>query len=409
PGVLNEDPEVMAKLALAKKYGRPIDGHAPQVYGEELKRYAEHGISTDHECATVEEVKDRIACGMKVSLRHGSAAKNLDTLIDAVTDETAEHCMFCCDDVNAAEVFHDGHMQRHLRLAVARGIDPMRAVQMATINSARHYGLTDAGSIEKGKNADFAVVDNLKDFNITQTWLWGQKVAQDGQLLVDFNEGRIPKSVLSSVRIAPMTEKDFDIALPSGKARVMHVIAKELLTDEEIVELKTTDGLFDAKANPGYATIAVIERHNATGNVGLGIVSGYVKANTVMNGAVATTIAHDSHNIVAIGDSNRDMLIAVKELERMGGGMVLVKDGKVAASLKLEVAGLMSKEPAEVFIPKQVAFHKKARELFDIVEGVDPVMTLSFLALPVIPALRVTDMGLFDVRKFEPVSVAIDS
>lgn len=408
PGVLNDDPEMLAKLKLALDRGCPIDGHAPLLSGEGLKIYAAHGISSDHECSTLKEVQERIACGISVSLRQGSAAKNLDTLIDAVTPETAPHCMFCCDDINAAEVFHDGHMQRHLRLAVSRGVNAMTAVQLATINSARHYGLKESGSIDAGKRADFTVVDDLRNFNVLQTWICGRKVAENGKLVVAVNAAEPPAEVLSSVHIQPVKKKDFEIHLPSGKARVIEVVARDLLTHAKIETLKTVNKLFNAKLNPGFAQVAVIERHNATGNIGLGIVSGYLKPGALMNGAVATTIAHDSHNIVVIGDGPENMLTAVNALKDMGGGMVLVKNGQVAAALKLEVAGLMSKEPADVFIPQQVEFHRKAHELFDIVEGVDPVMTLSFLALPVIPELRITDMGLFDFAKFAHVDVAVE-
>ncbi len=407
PGVLYQDPEVMDKLHLAKERGCPIDGHAPQVSGEALKAYAAAGVMSDHECSTIEEVRERTALGMGVNLRLGSAGRNLEKLICAVTDETADKCMFCCDDVLPAEVAENGHMQRHLRLAVAAGLTPMRALQMATINAARHYGLNDMGAISVGRKANFAVLSDLTHFTVTQTWINGRKVSENGKLLVEVKTSPIPEAVLSSVNFAAITKENLEIPLSGTKARVIEIVPFDLATRSRVKDVALKDGKFNAPMNPGLATLAVVERHHATGNIGLGIVSGYLKAGSQMNGAVATTIAHDSHNIVMLGDTPESMLAAAEELKRIGGGMVLVKDGQVVESLPLEVAGLMSSESAESFIPKQAAFHKKARELFEIADGIDPLMTLSFLALPVIPELRVTDLGLFDVTKFELTQVSV--
>ena len=407
PGVLAGDEKLLKKIALARSLGRPVDGHAPGVKGINLQRFAAAGITSDHECSTPEEVRARIACGMAVNLREGSSARTLRTLLKAVTPENAASCLFCNDDAHACDVKARGNMQKHLRIAVEEGLPAMEAVRMATINAARHYGLKEVGAVAPGWRADLAVVDNLTDFNVTDVFLKGRLAAQEGQIIWKAPVKTIPDTVLSRVNTRPLSEKTFALPLTGRQARVIRLVPNDLLTEEDIRPVVTSDGLFDAARNPGLVKLAVIERHHATGNRGLAILSGYIREDARMDGAVAVTVAHDSHNLIIAGGSDADMLTAAEALRCTGGGMVVVKKGRVEALLALPVAGLMTTETAEVFIEKQAAFYAKLRSLFDFAEGIDPVMTMAFTALPVIPAVRLTDMGLFDVTRFAFTTVEV--
>ena len=407
PGVLHKDQDLMAKLALALAHHRPIDGHAPLLTGKDLKAYAAAGVTSDHECSTTEEMLERIACGMTVLLRQGSAAKNLQQLLPAVTKDNAAFCCFCCDDTHPDDIVRDGHMEKHLRMTVAAGFDPMTVIQMATINTARHYRLEQIGAIEAGRRADFAIVDNLKDFNVRDVFLKGIHVAHDGQLVQEATHPSLPDHITHTVNHAPITVDDFKMPVTSDTLRAIGLLPDELLTESLTVNVQTTEGRFECKDNPGLLKIAVIERHHASGSMALGIVKGYLKEGAYMQGAVATTVAHDSHNIVVIGDNDHDMLKAVEMLKVLQGGQCAVKEGAVVATLALPVAGLMSNKDAESVRREQHDFEKSVHEHFDIAEGVNAAMTLSFLALPVIPHLKITDRGLFDVDKFAFTTIEV--
>lgn len=403
PGVLGHDPDLAAKLLHAQKRRRPIDGHAPGILHEARSATAAAGITTDHECSTLEEMRESLARGMKVIIREGSAAKNLRTLIQGVTPRNSRRCMFCSDDVNPADVERLGHMEKHLRMAVEAGVDPMTAVQMATLNAAEHFGLP-GGAIAPGKPADFAVVEDVTTFRVAETWHRGELVAKDGKLTKPIRTPIQPEAVLSRVKLQPVGLETFRLPVPSGEANVIGIVPHEIVTKAEVRTVATdAKGNFDASLNPGLVKLAVLERHHALGTVGLGILSGYVAADARMDGAVATTIAHDSHNIVCAGGSDADMLAAVRALEALGGGMVVVKRGEVVASLALPAGGLMSFEPADAVARGVAAVLRAAEEALHLGEGLEPVMTLAFLALPVIPELRLTDLGLFDVRAWSHV------
>ena len=400
PGVLRKDPDLIAKLALARAHDRPIDGHAPLLSGQALKAYATAGVSSDHECSTIEEMLERIDCGMTVLLRQGSAAKNLAQLLPAVTQANAAFCCFCCDDTHPDDIVREGHLEKHLRMAVAAGLDPITTVQMATINAARHYGLTHLGAIEAGRKANFALVDNLKDFNVCDVFLNGVHVAHRGRLLHPSSHPMLPKHITHTVNPINVALSDFQMPLASNKLRIIGLLPNELLTETLIEDVLCLNGLFQCNENPGLLKIAVIERHHATGNMALGVVKGYLKEGALMQGAVATTVAHDSHNIVVIGDNDSDMLKAVETLKTLQGGQCAVNKGEIVATLALPVAGLMSDKDAESVRLEQHNFEKAVHEHFDIADGVNAAMTLAFLALPVIPHLKITDQGLFDVDKF---------
>ena len=407
PGVLAGDEDLLAKLALAKSCGKVADGHAPMLSGAALARYAAAGVSSDHECSTPEELADRIAAGMTVNLREGSAAKNVKALLRAVTPENAIRCFFCNDDAHAEDVRRFGHIQKHLRIAVAEGLPAMTAVRMATVNAAAHYGIHDAGALVPGRRADVTVVDNLTDFNVTKVFLKGRFVAEEGRLLAPATPIPVPFQAQRTVNIAPVTVATFAVPLRSGRARLIGMEAGEILTQSLVRPVATKDGFFDAALNPGLVKLAVVERHHAYPQAGLGILAGYARRETAFPGAVAVTVAHDSHNLIIAGGRDEDMVAAAQRIAKMGGGLCAVKEGRVVAELPLPVAGLMSDRSVDDFIAAQTAFNRALRDAFDFAPGIDPVETLSFMALPVIPTLRVTDKGLFDASLgvFVPVDV----
>ncbi len=407
PGVVNADKDILEKLALARNAGKIIDGHAPMLGGTELDAYACAGVLTDHECSSPEELKDRIERGMFVLIRQGSAAKDLKRLIAGVTPENAWRCAFCTDDSSPEDVLTHGHMDKHLRLAVECGLDPLLAIRMATIFPATCYNLRGKGGIAPGYVADFVCVDDLKNFQAQEVFCRGNLTAKDGKMLVQPACPPLPAAVTSRVQIAPIEAAHFRLPLPNSRARVIGLEPHSLLTRSLEREVRTTDGCFDCEKNPGLAKIAVVERHKGSGNIGLGILEGYVAEGKHFGGAIATTIAHDSHNIVVAGDSDEDMLTAVLALRETGGGIVLVKGKKIIDQLPLPVAGLMSDQPVEKIAPAKKQLFERARQEYNIHPGAEPVMTLSFMALPVIPELKVTDQGLFDVTRFCFTPVAL--
>lgn len=404
PGVINADSQVLAKLALARAHGKCIDGHSPALDGADLDVYAAMGISTDHECTNLHEMQARLERGMYVLLRQGSASRDLPTLVKGVTAANAHRCLLCTDDRHASDILKKGHIDRLIRLCVHHGLDPLLAVCMASLHAAQCYGLRHKGAIAPGRDADFVLVDTLKDFNVREVYAQGVKVAEHsaggGKVCVPLDES-IPPEVMNTVNIAPLNVDNFALPVPTGLARVIGVQAHSLVTKAlQKSVIITNEGLFDSARNPELTKVAVIERHQATGSMALGLLHGYTRPNLRLNGAIATTIAHDSHNIVVAGDADADMLHAVHALQTMGGGIVLVRDQKVVGSLPLPVAGLMTDLDAEEVSQRMEQLITQARRDFAIHPQAQPFMTLSFMALPVIPELKLTDQGLFDVRNF---------
>lgn len=410
PGVLQGNPDVLAKIALAQSHKKPIDGHAPGIATNmglsALDAYIAAGIRTDHECDTVQEMLERIERGMYVIIRQGSAARNLPTLIKGVTPLNAHRCLFCTDDRHPSDILQHGHISYLLRLAVELGLDPMLAIRMASLNPAQCYGLNSKGGIAPGLDADCLLVENLQSFRVVTVYAKGKKVAENGQLCIPIH-APTPKEVTGAVRPAPLTLKELELPLPTGKARVIGVQPHNVVSKALERTIHTTDGFFNPALNPGITKIAVIERHKGTGNVGLGLVEGYTAPNTMLGGAIATTISHDSHNIVVAGDDDAEILLAVQDLIAMGGGITLVKNGAVLAHLPLQVAGLMSDQSAENVHASIRHLLTLASQEFGFNEDAEPFMTLSFLALAVIPTYKITDQGLFDVRTFQFVPVSI--
>ena len=411
PGVIHKSPDVLQKIALALAHHKPVDGHAPAIDKSlgalALDAYIGAGIGSDHECETVEEMQARIARGMYVAIRQGSAARNLPTLIQGVTPANAHRCVLCTDDRHPGDILENGHINYLLRLCVQHGLDPVLAVRMATLNTAQCFGLRHKGGIAPGLCADAVLVEDLQAFRVLEVYAQGQKVAEAGHLCVPLN-APTPAEVTGAVRPAPLSAEALHLPLPSGRARVIGIKPGTIVSEALECSVHTRQGRFDAQANPGFTKVAVIERHQGTGHVGVGLLQGYAAPGQLLGGTVATTIAHDSHNIVVAGDDDADMLAAVEDLRRMGGGITLVRHGQVLEHLPLPVAGLMSDQPAEDVHRAFERLLHRARAECHFAPGVEPFMTLSFMALPVIPELKLTDSGLFDVRTFSMVPVAVE-
>ena len=402
PGLVAGDDDVLEKMARTLAAGKVIDGHSPMVSRSTLDVCAALGIGTDHECTTVEEMEERIARGMYVLLREGSASRDLQHLLPGLTPENQRRCLFCTDDRQPSDILERGHIVNNVRMAVRFGIDPVSAVRMATLNAAECYGMRDRGGIAPGRRADMVLVEDLKDFRVLACWAGGELVAKNGGMLRSLSMAD-PGSLCKSVVLAPLPEHPFSVRVPSGRARVIGLRPHSLITDCLLRSVETgADGEVELARNPGLLKIAVIERHHATGKMSTGLLDSRYG---LKNGAIATTIAHDSHNIVVAGDSEADMLSAVREVERMQGGIVMVSQGKVLARLPLPVGGLMSDRPAEEVSARLNELFALASSHYHIWEGADAFMTLSFLALPVIPSIKLTARGLFDVDRFTFVDV----
>ena len=396
PSVINGDEDMLAKVKLAHDHGYIADGHSPGLKGQALQAYSMAGIKTDHECSTVDDMLARIRLGMYVQIREGSACKDLVKLVQGVNANNARRCLFCTDDREPKDILDGGHVNKNLRIAVEEGLDPLTAITIGTLNAAECYGLKHKGALAPGYDADVVIIDNLTDFNAKRVFCAGNEVARNGEMLVEI-ENYTSETVLNTVNIAPIEQSHFDLPLTSTKARALGVRPGGVLTNALEVEVVADDkGLFDPKLNGDLNKLAVIERHKASGNMSVAILADY----GLKNGAIATTVSHDSHNIVVVGDNDADMLAAVKHVEKIGGGFVLVQNGEVIGDLPLAVGGLMSEQPAELVAETMGELLEKARNVFAINPEIQPLMTLVFMSLPVIPALKLTSNGLFDVTTF---------
>ena len=405
PGVIHAQDEVLDKLLAAKERGLRIDGHSPMVFNEELNAYAAAGIANDHECSTVEELKDRIARGMYVFLREGSVTQNLRTLLNGVTDNNYQRCVLSADDLQAKTILEKGHLDNSIRICIEEGVSPLRAIQMATINAAQCCQLTDRGAIAPGLRADLVIFSDLAQPEIEATYIKGELVAEKGTYLPTVKRISTEK-VQSSVHIDKFQMEQLKLNLTSDKARAIEVIPQEALTNEAIVSVKRDDqGQFVFDPKQDVTKIAVIERHHNTGNAFVGLLKGY----GVKKGAIGLSIAHDSHNLIVTGTNDEDMAAAVKTLKEQEGGVVLIESGKIIGNMALPVAGLMSDLTGEKVAQQEAKINRLAHEVLGVSNNVDPIMTLGFMSLAVIPNLKITDIGLVDVTKFEIVPVSVEA
>lgn len=404
PSVINHDQKMMNKLWLAKDHDRVIDGHSPGVKGKDLVAYVMGGIMTDHECSTTEDMLSRIRLGQYILLREGSTCKDLLNLIPAITPANARRCVLCTDDREPADILATGHINKSLRLAVENGLDPVLAVTIATLNAAECFKLKDKGAIAPNYDADLLIVEDLVSFKAKHVFVAGQEIARDGQLLVEWDD-YVADSVLNTVNTAELTASSFTLPLKTEKVNVIGVNPGSVVTSHLIMDVKKdSNGLFSCQQNPGLNKLAVIERHHATGNIGLGILANY----GLKNGAIAVTVAHDSHNIVVVGDNDNDMLTAVEDIKQMGGGFSLCQNGKVLAHLALPIGGLMSDKSAQEVADNLHHMINVAKEYFGINPAAHPLMTLVFMTLPVIPQIKLTSTGLFDVKAYQPIELCIE-
>ncbi|MDZ4131495.1 MAG: adenine deaminase [Dethiobacteria bacterium] len=398
PGVIAGDEEVLAKLAAAQLAGKVIDGHAPAVEGAALQTYLSAGISTDHECITAEEALAKLRGGMKIIIRHGSASSSLAELLPLVNALNAGSFMFGSDDRDAGELLGKGHLDDLLKTAVALGADPLLMIRLATINAARHYRLYDRGALAPGYRADLVVFDDLKSFHAHLVVKDGRLVAREGELLVKIPEYQPPQKALNSVKLRrPVNENDFVLTLPAGKNPVIGVVPGQLITEKLLLDPKRgLDGAVVADAAAAINILAVVERHRGSGRMAVALVRGI----GLERGAIASSVAHDSHNIIVAGVEEKAMAAAVNELAGIGGGFVAVDEkGELIASLPLPVAGLISTKSAVEVAAEMEKLLAAVAQLGSKLP--QPFMTLSFLALPVIPTLKITDRGLFDVEAFK--------
>ena len=390
PAVLAGDPEIFDKLRLCQ--GMVIDGHAPGLTGKDLETYVKAGVMTDHECTSYEEAEEKCHAGMKILVREGSAARNAGDIIPGLLGkpEDISNYMFCTDDKHLDTIANEGHISYNVKRTIQLGMNPVDAVAMATYHAASAYGLDQIGVLEEGKDADIVVLNSLEDVSVDQVYRKGRRV---GAAMFEMEAAPVEKSMLHTVVLSGISKDKIQVKA-SGKVPVIGMVSGQIVTEFLREEVPSENGLF--VPNEEYSKLCVFERHRGTGNTKAAPLKGY----GIKGGAIATSVAHDSHNIIAAGDNDEDILTAVKMMEKMQGGYVLVSDGEVKGTLPLPVAGLLSMESSEEIQKNIDDMLKKAWDM-GISKEIDPFITLSFMALPVIPELRLTDQGLVDVTNFQ--------
>lgn len=403
PAVIQGDRKILDKIYLANKNDKMIDGHSPEMSKENLNSYIISGIKTDHECVTIDEMIEKLRRGMYISIREGSAAKNLKSLINGITKENERRCLFCTDDRHINDIIENGYINNNIKMAIQIGLDPITAIKMATINICECYGIKNLGAIAPGYLADLIIIDNLKDFNILEVMKNGVFVAKNEKPLFK-SENIFAPEVNNTVNIKNICLEDFKIKLTTSKANIMRLIPHSLFTKKVVRQIdRDQDGYFKFNKTQDILKLAVIERHKATGNIGFALVENF----SLKNGAIASTVANDSHNILVIGDNDKDMFLAVKEIEKTQGGVTIVSQGEVLKTLELPIAGLMSDKPVEEVNKILKDMLTIAYKNLNVNKEIEPFMTLSFLALPVIPEIKVTDMGLVDVTNFKFIDISV--
>ncbi|MDQ3784243.1 MAG: adenine deaminase [Actinomycetota bacterium] len=398
PGVIAGKQSVLAKLEL--NGGAQVDGHAPGVGGHALDAYIAAGIRSDHEATTYAEALEKRRKGMWVLIREASNAHNLVELLPMVKEFGPDHCAFCTDDREPTDLVRLGHLDQMCRVAVAHGVSPEDALLLASLHPARCHGLRDLGAIAPGYKADLLLLSDVAEFGVDKVFKEGRLVASNG-VAAGFRRAEVPPEVRNTVRPAPVSASDFAIPSSGADVRVIEIIPEQLLTHVRIEAPLIKKGVAVADPARDLAKIAVVERHNATGRVGMGFVTGF----GLRRGAFASTVAHDAHNMVIVGVDDSDMALCVRRLVAIEGGLVAAEEGGVSAELPLPIAGLLSDQPFESVVHD---LERLERCLADLgVHVASPFMTLSFLALSVIPALKITDRGLIDIGTFKLVPLEV--
>jgi adenine deaminase len=391
PGVVRGDEEVLKKISVSK--GRVIDGHAPGLAGKELNAYLSAGILSDHESTTLEEGNEKLRRGMYLMIREGSSEKNLDALLPLVTDNTYKRCLFVVDDRSCSDLLREGDIDAVVRKAISRGLDPVRAIQLATINAAHYFRLHDRGAIGPGYIANFITMTDLTKLDIDTVFYKGKPVAKQGKAL--FLPPAVTLELKNTVRIKSPTKESLQIAAVSETHPVIEIVPGQIVTKKSVEKMKIAGGMLMPDVERDILKLVVVERHKATGNIGLGFVKGF----GLKKGALASSIAHDSHNIIAVGVDDLDILKAIEEINRLQGGLAVSANLEIIAFLPLPIAGLLSPEPLDTVAFQYENVEKAAASLGNLPPA--PFDILSFLALPVIPELRLTDLGLVDVNEFK--------
>jgi len=396
PGVLTGDEEVLDKLALFSD--QVLDGHCPALKGHDLQAYVTSGIRSDHETMDRSEALEKVESGMMLMIREGTSAKNLEELLPLVNSRNSRRFCFVSDDLHAEDIQQRGHLNFMVRRAIQLGMDPVTAVQLVTFNPAEYFGLKDRGAVAPGHIADLVVLNDLEAFQVGSVYKNGRLVVNEG-ILIGFPDKEALRSNIrpQCLNMATLNPNDFRIKHPGAKARVIEIIPGQLITRMSHEVVGSEDGWVLPDIDTDILKLCVVERHKASGRVGLGLVRGF----GLKNGAMASSVAHDSHNVIVVGVSDEEIWRAVEAVRVMGGGLAVVRGREILAQTALEIAGLMSEAPLESLVGQLQAVKRAASSLECHLE--EPFMALSFLALPVIPELKLTDMGLVDVDLFEIV------
>ncbi|UCH50975.1 MAG: adenine deaminase [Chloroflexota bacterium] len=395
PGVISGDKEILKKIVAAQ--GKVIDGHAPGVINKRLNAYLSASIGSDHESTTLEEGREKLRRGMHLMIREGSSEKNLDALLPLVNERTYNRCLFVVDDRSCSDLLHEGDIDAVVRKAIQSGLEPIRAIQLATINAAEYFRLYDQGGIAPGYIANLITITDLTNLEIQMVFYKGQLVARNGKYLGSPLKAST-NELTDTVRIKPFGIEALKLTTRRESFPVIGIIPGQIITKKRVEMVKAKDGVIMPDLEEDILKLVVVERHKLSGNIGVGLVKGF----GLKRGALASSIAHDSHNVVAVGTSDHDIFTAIKEIEKLQGGLVVCVDGKILAALPLPVAGLLSPEPLEAVVKKFEKVEKTASGLGHVPP--DPFALLSFIALPVIPELRLTDMGLVDVLAFKLIN-----
>jgi len=403
---LSGDKKMRGEIDAALKAQKVVEGHAPGLLSGELSAYVAAGVRSDHESTSPEEAVQKLRLGMALEIREGSAAKNLAALIKPILKLGLDtrHCLLATDDVHSEDLMK-GHMDNVVRQAIGEGVDPAEAIQMATLNTAEHFGVDgDIGSISPGKLADILIVGNLKKFDVAAVVASGKVVAERGKLTAALPARGYPSFARKTVNLKrKVLPEDFTVKGGAGwaRARVIGLVGGQIVTEQRIERLRVEGGFVAGDPRRDIAKVAVVERHRATGNIGLGFVRGF----GISRGAMASSVGHDAHNITVVGVDERDMATAVNEIALVGGGQVVVNRGKILARVELPIAGLMSDKRVEVVAAQLEKLHNAAKKLGIRLKS--PFMQLAFLPLAVMPELRITDKGLVDVgrQKIVPLFV----
>jgi len=400
PDVIERDPEVMEKLEATKKAGLVINGHAPMLSGRELDRYISAGVFDDHECSTAEEAMERLKKGQWIMIRQGTAAHNLEALLPLFREPWSRRCLLVTDDKHPADLIRKGHIDSIIRQAVQMGASVMTGIRMATLQAAQRFGLTDLGAVAPGYRADLIVLDDLQTVRIRDVYYRGEKTVSNGEL-IDFPNpharANIWKTVRNSFNLDQLQPKHFTVEPKEGLCRVIRVLPGQLITEEAQLPLDFTknNGVDTAR---DIIKLAVVERHYNTGHIGLGYITGL----GLQTGAVASSVSHDSHNLIVAGVNEADMAAAANCVREMHGGLAVVRDGTVLAQMPLPIGGLMGLSDAETTAAENDAVRRAVKQL-GATEKMEPFMSLAFVSLPVIPALKMTTQGLVDVARWKRV------